>query len=338
MVTSDREWSVSDGRRELVVKRAGGLQFELLGKQTGVPPRDAELLTARSATRVAKRALIVGANVDLRDVEPRIRGGYASWHIEFAGGSRADGFTHSVTIAGRGEIVSARGYLGRPYSVGVFPLANVEDAVARVNPSGTRVTEVTSVRLRTVLVEDAHGDMVIVPMFSASTGEAFLYIPAVRDEFLGSGKRARVVPFGPRTGDIPPARRCVSAVPKPSPDPANRPLVAEVCVDHATVRVGQPVTFTVTGSDADVGFATNHCNGGPFGVVFGDEEPEYGRMCAAPGSSVTAAREFTTTVSHAYPAAGRFTARFTISSGNGEGEALPGASVAVATIAIDVAN
>lgn len=342
VTSTDSEWRVSDGSRDLVVKRSGGLEFELLESQTGVPPRNSNLLTPESAARVARRALVLGANVDLRDVEPKIRGGYASWHVEFDGvfrdGLRADGFTHSVTVAGRGEIVSARGYLGRPYDIGVFPLSDVDDAVARVTPQGTRAVEVWSGRIRSVLVKDATGDVLIVPMYAVGNEETSLFIPAVRDEFLGGRKGATVVRFGPRPDETAPLTRCALAAPEPTSDPANRPLVAEVCVDHARARVGQRVVFKVTGSDVDVGFATNHCYGGPFTVRFGDEQPEYGRMCAGPGSSVTPAREFTSTLSHAYPTTGRFTARFTIRSGSSELEKLPGASVAVATVAIDVAN
>ncbi|MEY2397709.1 MAG: hypothetical protein QOJ00_883 [Actinomycetota bacterium] len=186
------------------------------------------------------------------------------------------------------------------------------------------VITLTKVEVGLMLQGDSAGALWLVPAYDFTSDHGdHVFAQAADDKYLeqptdttsvkpGSGAGGGSAgSTGGGTADPGSSANCAGL--SPSSADANG-ITAQVCANSTTVKAGESVMFTITGSDPDRAFTDGPCGDGVT-ENFGDGGPGAVRCqaCAAtvadgPGK-VQRGRE------HTYAAAGTYTAEFTITSG-----------------------
>ncbi|MDP1793546.1 MAG: hypothetical protein Q8K63_05340, partial [Acidimicrobiales bacterium] len=222
-------------------------------------------------------------------------------------GALVDGYESYVAVGPDDQIISASGYLIDPASVGTYDLATLERAVERLNETFSNVTTMeardmavapapgepqtdpaispepspsteptvvtlTKVKVGLMLQSDYDGDLWLVPAYQFTTSDGNpVTAQAAADKYIEQPPVSTDPPTDPPTdpGASDPGAGGSSPGSPGSCEAVEGDLSAQVCASSTTVKVGEPVQFRITATDADRGFATGCFDG--VTAAYGDD-------------------------------------------------------------------
>jgi hypothetical protein len=310
-------------------------------------PRRPADLPSKAESESIGRALLAKLGVDVDHAKVTVDDGFTVWNVMAdpeLGGLPTLGLNTSVGIGSGGRVTYANGWLGLDdlakgdtypligTAAGVEKLNSEQDMLLRIDPMPAcedckstttsvepRIVRVTGVRLglQTFSTYEPGATTYLVPtyLFTTEDGDFELPVVAVEDKYLG--QQPDVEPDDHGTPAEPGDRSCSGTG---TTKEVATELPVQVC-GPATAKVGEPVTFTVTGK----GTLRDDC---------GSPVPEWGdgsgvAVCDIGCASLPSEpRELSKDFEHTYAEAGTYTVVFHL---KGCGEAMAEDQAAVQT-------